>query len=385
MQKAFKLVKERQKKNIHKIPDLEDRLKRLRSIREKSVGNKDLMKESIENLIQNGFDVRFAKSARDAVDIVLNEINDSIVVKSKSNVSREIKLVEELEKRGIKVIETDIGDRLIQLLDETPSHPTGPASHLPVDLILNEFNKRHRLNLKSIDDLMEFLLRDIKSKVQCARIGITGVNAICSEGALLILHNEGNVFEVITRPEKWIAIASIDKFYPSIEDAINAAKIQTFFATGEVLPSFIEVIGGVSKTADIEKKLYKGIHNPKEIILIVLDNKRTYLIENGFKELFYCIGCGNCVLNCPVHNVFGERFKGGRFSLFSAIYESEDLSLCLTCGRCKKNCPLSINIPAMIKRVRKGSEIYNILVSHIKWLLQSAYINVMRYIVSNRL
>ncbi len=381
MQKAFETVKKRQRENAHKIPDLEERLKRLKVVREQSVGNKELIKTAVENLVQNGFDVRFAKTARDAIDIVIDEVGDCrLIVKSKSNVSREIKLVEELEKKGIEVIETDIGDRVIQILCEEPSHPTGPASHLPVDLILDEFNERYGLKLRNAEELIGFLLKDIKDKICKAEVGITGVNSISSEGSLLILHNEGNVFEVITRPKKWIILATIDKFYPSIDDAVNAAKVQTFFATGLVMPSFIEIISGVSKTADIEKRIYRGIYNPKEAILIVLDNNRSYLIENGFKELFYCIGCGNCVLNCPAHRVFGEKFKGGRFALFSAISGETDLSLCLTCGRCKKNCPLNIDIPSMIKRVRRGSELYNLLVSHIKWLLQSAYINIFRFI-----
>ena len=384
MRKAFELVKKRQKENLHKIPDLQERLKRLRKVREESVGNSELMDRAVENLKDNGFNVRFAKDDKDAIKIILKEIEDSeIVVKSKSNVSKEIKLTERLEKKGIKVVETDIGDRLIQLLNEEPSHPTGPASHLSLDRIIKSFEERFGVKLNSADDVVRFLLEDIKKNIELANVGITGANAITAEGSVLILHNEGNIFEVLRRPSKWIILAGIDKFYPSLDDALNAAKIQTFFATGQVVPTFIEIISGVSKTADIEKKLFRGVHDPKEITLILLDNKRSYLMNNGFREMFYCIGCGNCVIHCPAHNTFGDEFKGGRFALFSALYDGKsDLRLCLSCKRCKKNCPLSLDIPSMISRAREGSEIYNFVYSHVKWLIKAVYLETLAFYLS---
>ena len=136
-----------------------------------------------------------------------------------------------------------------------------------------------------------------------------------------------------------------------------------------MIPSFVEIISGISKTADIEKKLFKGVSNPKEVVMIMLDNKRRELIENG---LFYCIGCGNCVVNCPAHYTYGNKFRGGRFALYSALYEGENsLKLCLSCGRCRKNCPLGIDIPKMIKEVREGSELYNFFISHLRWLVNT--------------
>lgn len=297
------------------------------------------------------------------------------MVKSKSNITKEINLVKELEADGIEVVETDIGDRLIQLLNENPSHPTGPAVHLSLNQISSILDKKYGVRLNGPKEIIKFLLKDVKESIQKSKIGISGANAITAEGSILVLHNEGNIFEVANRPEKWIIVAGIDKFYPNIEEAINSAKIQTFYATGNIVPSFIEIISGVSKTADIEKKLIKGIHNPKECTVILIDNKRKYLIENGYKELFHCIGCGNCVINCPAYRVFGEEFKGGRFALYSAFYEGKsNLKLCLSCKRCKKNCPLEIDIPKMISNAREGSEIYNFLLSHAKWITRAVYL-----------
>ncbi len=383
MRRAFEIVKKRQRENIHRIPDLKERLTRLKSVRIHSVGNTELMNDAIRNLKDNGFEVVFAKDDTEAIRVVLEEIGDErVVVKSKSNVTKEIKLTKRLESRRVKVVETDIGDRLIQLLNDEPSHPTGPASHLSLDYIIKTLKEKFGVELHTAEDVVEFLLKDIKKNIERANVGITGANAITAEGSILILHNEGNVFEVLRRPKKWIVIAGIDKFYPSLDDAINAAKIQTFFATGLVLPSFIEIISGVSKTADIEKKLFKGVHNPKEITLILLDNKRSYLMNNGFKEMFYCIGCGNCVIHCPAHNTFGDKFKGGRFALFSALYDGKsDLRLCLSCRRCKKNCPLGLDIPSMIKKAR-GSELYSLVYSHAKWLVHAVYLESLAFYLS---
>jgi len=381
MRKAFKLVKRRQKENMHKIPDLQERLARLRRVREESVGNSELMKKAIENLENNGFNVVFAQDDKEAIKIILKEIgNEKIVVKSKSNVSKEIKLTERLQSVGIKVIETDIGDRLIQLLNEESSHPTGPASHLSLEHIIRSLTEKFGVTLSSVDDVVRFLLEDIKKSIELANVGITGANAISSEGSILILHNEGNIFEILKRPKKWIILAGIDKFYPTLDEALNAAKIQTFFATGQVVPTFIEIVSGVSKTADIEKKLFKGVHNPKEITIILLDNKRNYLINNGFREMFYCISCGNCVIHCPAHNTFGNEFKGGRFALFSGLYNGKsDLRLCLSCRKCKKNCPISLDIPSMISKARKYNEIYNFIYSHAKWLVRAVYLETLAF------
>ena len=134
MRKSFETVKKRQKKNISKIPDLSERLARLRLVREKYVGDDRIISESVENLENNGFEVKFAENVEKAVEMVIDEIgNIRTVVKSKSNITKEINLTKELEARGFNVVETDIGDRLVQLLDEEVSHPTGPASHLSLD------------------------------------------------------------------------------------------------------------------------------------------------------------------------------------------------------------------------------------------------------------
>jgi len=201
-----------------------------------------------------------------------------------------------------------------------------------------------------------------------------------------LVHNEGNIFEVIRR-DKHIVITGIDKVYPSIEDAITMIKIITYNATGSVIPSFVEIISGVSKTADVEKKFLKGIHSPREVILILLDNKRTEMIEKGYRELLFCIDCGNCLLHCPVYNTVGNYFAEGRYlggkgiAHLSLLKEevNKKLEFCLTCGKCSEHCPLSIDIPAVIRSIRSESlpeEIYYFLKSHLMWLYYSVRLKI---------
>lgn len=360
---AFATVKERQKENKARISDLEERKERLRKTREKCIGNGELLNLAIENLKNNGFRVYFAKTKEEALSYILKEIGDErLVVKAKSNLAREINLTEELDSRGIEVIETDIGDRILQLTNERPSHPTGPVSHLTTQDISKSLSGYFKREVSSDpQELVKLIREDILGYMEAAKIGITGVNAIAAEeGAILLLHNEGNILDVMLRP-KHIIVAGIDKIYPNLDEALNMAKLQTFYATGELITSFINIVGGPSKTMDIEKKLLKGIHGPEEICLILLDNHRSEIIQSEFKELLYCIGCGACLLHCPVYNFVGNKFGnenslGGRdiaYSSLSGNSEIDALYSCITCEKCKENCPVSIDVPSFIKELRK--------------------------------
>jgi len=379
LRKAFKSVRTRQQQNTPS--DLMEKIEKLKTVREFSVGNEKLLETAIRKVEQNGIKVFLSKDKEDAVHVVLKEIgNEKIVVKSKSNVSKEIHLTEALESRGIEVIETDIGDRILQVMREKPSHPTGPVAHLSAKKIAGGLSKFYGKEIgDDPEDIVLFMRKEIRDHMKRSHIGITGANAVTAEeGSVIMVHNEGNIAEVI-RKEKHIVITAIDKIYPSIEDAINMIKIITYNATGSIVPSFIEVMSGVSKTADVEKKFFKGVHSPKEIVLILLDNKRTEIIEKGFRELLLCIDCGNCLLHCPMYNTVGNYFAeekdlGGKGLARHSLSQGEadkKLEFCLSCGRCKKNCPLSINIPAVIRNIRSNSyseEAYYFLKSHLFWL-----------------
>jgi L-lactate dehydrogenase complex protein LldG len=387
LRKSFKLVKERQEKEFPE--DFEEKKQRLKNIRKYSVGNTELLKKTIKKLRDNGIIVYTASDKDEALKLILKEIGDEkIIVKSKSNVTKEIGLVDYLKSFNIEVIETDIGDRILQVLKTHPSHPTGPIAHIPAEKISEGLSVYYNQEFsKTPEDIVNFLKNEIKEYIKKANIGLTGANAITAEeGSIVIAHNEGNIYEVI-RKKKQIVVTGIDKVYPCLEDVMNMLKIISLNATGAIMPSFVEIISGVSKTADIEKKFIKGIHAPEDIILILLDNKRSDIILNGYEELLFCIDCGYCLLNCPMYNTIGNNFAsgknlGGKGLAYSILYDPDDievrkkLELCLTCGHCKKNCPVCIDIPSIIKKLRSknlSNEIFFFLKSHFLWL----YYNLM--------
>jgi len=376
LRRAFNSVKERQRRN--KMDDFEERKERLKDVRKLCVGNDTLVREAIAKLENNGITVYLAKEKQEAIEIIHEEIGtERLVVKSKSNVTKEIELTKTLEASGIEVIETDIGDRILQLLNLKPSHPTGPISHVSAEEIVKRFSQNGVEIGNSSEEIVKFIRADVVHNLHRSRIGITGANAITAEeGSITIAHNEGNIFEVM-RNEKQIVVTSVDKIYPTIEDAMNMLKVLAYNATGSIIPSFVEVISGVSKTADVAKKFFKGVHNPNEISLILIDNKRSEIANSEFKELLYCIGCGNCLIHCPMYNAIGNDFAkdnylGGRGLVYNALSNGEDekLDYCLSCGKCRASCPLEIDVPGIVRKMRdKGipHEVYCILKSHAIW------------------
>ncbi len=379
LREAFNNVKKRHKTKA--LPDFDERKKRLIAVRQASVGNEELLEKAVESLKSNGITVHLAGTKEEALEIIVEEIGDEkFVVKSKSNVTKEIKLAKELEKRGIKAIETDIGDRIAQLLNASPSHPTGPIAHLSAREIAEGLREKYGFKAgDSPEEIVQFIKEDILKSFAKAKVGITGANAITAEeGSIVMAHNEGNIFATM-RKEKHIVVTGIDKIYLNLEEAMNMLKILTYNATGAFIPSFVEVVSGVSKTADVEKKFFAGVHNPKEIVLVLLNNGRSEIINNGFRELLYCIGCGNCLIYCPMYNAIGNEYAkdnnlGGRgLALHAALTSNreEKLELCLTCGKCKINCPVAIDIPRTIRKLRSDNLLYEagyFLKSHLIWL-----------------
>jgi L-lactate utilization protein LutB len=392
MRRAFNVVRKRQRANIGRINDLEGRKRRLRKARKRAIGNEALLNQAISNLRQNGMKVHRADSREQAVSFVLREIgNNKLIVKSKSNLTKEIRLNEALEIAGINVIETDIGDRIIQLCGDVPSHPTGPASHLTrhdiAKILTEHFGKKVESTPAAI---VELLRNEISTYIDRSGRGITGANAIAAEeGAILLLHNEGNILQVSMRPEKHIVIAGIDKIYPNIEEAMNMLKIQTFCATGSLATSFVNIISSPSQTADIEKQLIKGVHGPRELCVILVDNHRGDIARSEYKDLLCCIGCGQCLLVCPAYGVYGNRFGvdshlGGKGLVYSALSNDNSaesdkgLGMCLSCRKCRQNCPVDIDIPSMVTKLRLGRNgkilephiqtAYDFLRAHVEWI-----------------
>jgi len=339
----------------------------LKKIKEYSISNlDDLKRKAIENLKEQKIEVLEAKNAKEACKIALELIpKKETLVKSKSNTIEEIGLLEKLKGRN-EVIETDCGDFLLQLCDEESTHPVTPALHIPIEKITQKIKQKYKKKVeKSPEKIVEWVREYLRKKMLNVKIGLTGANAISSDGGIFILENEGNISLVSRIPEKHIIITGIDKFVPTIQDGMTICQACAIWGTGSILPTYINVISSPSKTADVQKKLVHGVHGAKEVYLILVDNGRNEIIKQGFGELLYCINCGSCLYFCPVYrqilNNYGLHYFGGKGVGMTIFQEGvkkgfdRGLYYCTTCQLCKENCPLEIDIPELIRKLRKIS------------------------------
>ncbi len=366
MRRSFRTIRDRQAENLHRIPDLEARKERLRQVKESSVGNRDLLELAVCTLRENGFRVVLAKTRGAALRAISEEVaGQTLVVKSKSNVTKDLHLAEHLGSQGVEVVETDLGDRIIQLAGCPAAHPTGPACHMTRQEIARLFTSHFGRPVG--DDPMELtsVMRDeIAGYMDRARVGITGANAIAAaEGAVVIVHNEGNAARCSMLPDRHIIVTTPDKIVPTLEDAVGVVKLQTYLSTGKILSSFINVITGPSYTADIEKKVYRGMHGPKDVVVVLVDDGR---LEAEDKEAQYCIGCGMCLLECPVYGVVGPLFGSAGHMGGQGVYLNGSLGrldeslegglyLCAECGACTEVCPSRIDTRSGVRRLRGES------------------------------
>ena len=368
MRKSFNTVKSRSD-SIKESPSTKRLVKRVREIKKFSIENKDeLINQLLESFSRNDIECKMADNSFEALKIIdglLDEFGASVVAKAKSNTLGEIDLKNHLKEKGIDVVETDLGDRILQLkkVDNKPVHPTGPASHLNVSNITDIVNESLDVNVDPVPrEIMEVVRKDVLDRLKYANVGISGANAIASEeGSCVMVHNEGNI-SIVSLKDLHIIVAGIDKIVPTLEDAISVSKLETIFATGNYVTSYMNVISGPSKTADIEKKLLKNMYGAERVVVILLDNGRSEAID----ECLYCIGCGNCLINCPVYNAVGNEFGfnnylGGRGVAMSKFIEDDEtcfnsgLYMCTLCGLCTLNCPLSIPTNDILENMRKLS------------------------------
>ena len=368
MRKSFNTVKNRSN-SIKDSPSAKRLESRVREIKKYSIKhNEELFSQVRESFKRNDIDCRFVETADDAIDIIdglLDEYDASVVAKAKSNTLGEINLKAHLVEKSIDVVETDLGDRILQLkkTDNKPVHPTGPASHLNVSNIADIVNDSLDVNVSARPrEIMETVRSDVLNRLKNANVGISGANAIASEeGSCVMVHNEGNI-SIVSLKDLHIIVAGIDKIVPTLEDAISLVKLETIFATGSYVTSYMNVISGPSKTADIEKKLLKNMYGAERVVVIFLDNGRS----EATPECLYCIGCGNCVVHCPVYNAVGNEFGfnnylGGRGVAMSKFIEDDEtcynsgLYMCTLCGLCTLNCPVAIPTNEIIENMRKMS------------------------------
>ena len=353
---------------VHKIleenPYIKDVASELRETKNKVLDDIDsyILKtqKSVEKL---GGQVHIAKDSAEAMEIVKKILGDKRkIVVSKSNVLYEIKLREELENQGMDIWETDLGEYLVQLNKDMPSHLVAPAIHLTKDKIGKLLNENLDSNINentSAEEMVSRVRKFLMEKYLAAEVGITGANAIAADtGSVLLIENEGNIRIDTVLPQMHIAITGIDKIVPTLKDAFNEVIVQASYA-GYYPPTYINVTSGPSATGDIELQRVSPATGPKEFHLILLDNGRKEAINSDIRESLLCIRCGRCYFSCPSYKLYGKDFGDSPYTgptgiMWSAITSKKyDKSmLCMHSGGCKEVCPMDINIPRMIERIK---------------------------------
>jgi iron-sulfur cluster protein len=308
-----------------------------------------------------GMKVHFAKNAQEANQIIADiakETGTQKIVKSKSMTSEETLLNHYLDDRKFEVTETDLGEWIIQMRHEGPSHMVLPAIHLSryqvSDLFEDVTHKKQ--DPENIDSLVKVARRELRKKFAEADMGITGANFLLADsGTVGLVTNEGNARLASTLPKTHVVLAGIDKVLPSISDALKILKVLPRNATGQTLTSYVSWITGQTECFSHEE-------NKKDIHIVLLDNGRSEMAKDPeFSKVFRCVRCGACANVCPVYRMVGGHTMGhiyiGAIGLILTYFfhgrdEAEKLiGNCIGCGACRNICAGGIDLPNLIKAI----------------------------------
>lgn len=329
-----------------------------RAIRETSVKKMvELWKEARKNLEASGVKTHYAENAEQAIKAFKKIVNpNEQVVKTKSNTIKELGLLKKIDNQ---VTETDCGDLILNICEEEPEHPVTPAITLNPQKIVKKIKQKTGDEVEpSAKPITEWVRDYVKPKILNADVGLTGANAVTSEGSVFILENEGNISLASRLPPKHVIITSLDKLVRTNEDATTLMKTLSVFGTGSRMASYVNIISGPSKTADVQKQLVQGMQGAREVHLIMVDNGRTQLVEQGLGEALLCIGCGSCLYHCPAYQQllkdFGNDYVGPKGLAMEKNWEK--LYSCTACLACQENCPVSIDLLEILRKKRSMIE-----------------------------
>ncbi len=342
----------------------------LRSRKEKSIEDlPDLLRQFKENASAAGaiiYEAPNAASANAYVKKLAAQRGVKHIVKSKSMLSEEIGLREYLEKADIEVAETDIGERIVQLAGERPSHITGPAIHKTVEQIARLLSQATGREISTDGtELLNTIRTMLRQSYIDADMGISGANiAMAETGSLVIVTNEGNGQLVTTLSPIHVAVVGIEKLMHGFDDVNAMLRLLSRSCTGAGMTSYVSFITGVSNAGAIGDLHFPGGQGPEELHIVLVDNGRSELRNSPiFREALYCVRCGACLNVCPVFasvagQTYGHIYQGGIGTILTAFYhdpaKAAELSeMCMGCMACKSVCPVSIDTPNLIRQLRE--------------------------------
>jgi len=347
------------------LPEFEALRDKARAIKNHTLKHLDLYLEAYEDKVRDsGGHVHFAETAENARDIILRICRDAgarTVTKGKSMITEEIGLNDFLDENGIEPVETDLGEYIIQLRKEPPSHIIAPAVHVNKDQVEEDFRRVHthldsERNLEEPSALLGEARAVLRNKFLAADVGITGANFLVAEtGTSIIVTNEGNGDLTQTLPKVHIVVASIEKITPTLEDVSQILRVLARSATGQDLSVYTTFSTGPRRAADVD--------GPQAYHVVILDNGRSSMLGTEFQDMLRCIRCGACMNHCPVYHAVGGHAYGWVYpgpmgavltpTLIGVDKGGHLPNASTFCGRCESVCPMRIPLPKMMRHWRE--------------------------------
>jgi L-lactate dehydrogenase complex protein LldF len=369
LQKALGFVKvgfvDRRAKAAARLPEFEALRDQAKAIKDHTLANLDLYLERFEEKVTAaGGTVHWCRDGAEARTTILDicrRLEARTVTKGKSMIAEEIALNDFLEEQGIEPVETDLGEYIIQLRHEPPSHIIAPAVHLVKEQVSDAFRAAHThlpadRNLDEAPTLLAEARTILRRKFLAADVGITGANFLIAEtGSTVIVTNEGNGDLTQTLPRAHIVLASLEKVVPTLEDASTILRVLARSATGQEFSVYTTFSTGPRRAEDLD--------GPEEFHVVLLDNGRSAMLGTEFQDMLRCIRCGACLNHCPVYGAVGGHAYGWVYpGPMGAVLTPSLVGIDKTghlpnassfCGRCEAVCPMRIPLPKMMRHWRE--------------------------------
>ena len=320
-----------------------------------------LLEQFEQNVIKSGGLVHWANNTDELNSIVIelcHDANAHRVIKGKSMIGEEADLNNAMEAAGFEMIESDLGEYIIQLGKEPPSHIIAPAIHKTRQQVADLFKQYHALGERGLDAISELVNEArmvLREAFLTADVGITGANLLIAEnGSIAIVTNEGNGDLSATLPRIHIVVTSIEKVVATMEDASDILEVLARSATGQHMSAYTTFFNGPRRDHDAD--------GPEQFHIVLLDNGRSDLLSGPFEPMLNCIKCGACLNHCPVYanvggHAYGWVYPGPMGSVLTPLLQGLDAAKPLPnastfCGRCEEVCPMGIPLPSMLRQLR---------------------------------
>jgi len=346
---------------IARLPEFDALRDHAREIKDHVLAHLDLYLERFEEAVRaSGGEVHWARDAAEARRLVLDicrRANARSVTKSKSMIAEEIGLNAWLEANGITLVETDLGEYIIQLAGQRPSHLVGPAVHMTREEITELFHRHHGTPPRERpEELVAEARKVLRQRYLEADVGITGANFLIAEtGTVITVTNEGNAELTHGLPGTQIVIASLEKIVPSMEEAFTLLRLLARSATGQEFSTYTTMVTGPRRPGDLD--------GPDAFHVVLLDNGRSAMVDGVLRSMLRCIRCGACMNHCPVYlavggHAYGSVYVGPMGAVLSPVLYGIEQARPLPeassfCGRCEEVCPVRIPLPALMRYWRE--------------------------------